>query len=153
MFLVHVSCSRRALEPSPAKIKTQRWYKHVRNKNNTPKFPNTDYLDNTFWILIVPFNLLFQRYSRSESEYFPLSHTFSKNCTFTSPGPTKFHSPMGPERRFFEIRPYKSMKDSEILAFLQEKRELQLEPSYTQNIYGWFFAILTRSILLPRLVR
>ena len=48
---------------------------------------------------------------------------------------TKFHAPIGPERRFFEIRPYKSMKDSEILAFLQEA-ESQLEPTYSQNIYG-----------------
>ena len=33
---------------------------------------------------MFPFSLLFQRYSRSERVYFPLPHTFSKNCTFTS---------------------------------------------------------------------
>ena len=38
-----------------------------------------------FWILIFPFSLLFQRNSRSESEYFPLFQTFSRNCTLTSP--------------------------------------------------------------------
>ena len=37
-----------------------------------------------FWILIFPFSLLFQRNSRSESEYFPLFQTFSRNCTLTS---------------------------------------------------------------------
>ena len=42
------------------------------------------HLDIVFWTLILPFSLLFQRNSRSEREYFPLSHTFSKNCTFTS---------------------------------------------------------------------
>ena len=50
-----------------------------------PNFKNTEiHLDIVFWILIFPFSLLFQRYSRSEREYFPLPHTFSKNCTFTS---------------------------------------------------------------------
>ena len=44
---------------------------------------NTDHLDIVFWTLIFPFSLLFQRNSRSEREYFPLSHTFSKNWTFT----------------------------------------------------------------------
>ena len=43
----------------------------------------SDHLAIVFWTLIVPFSLLFQRNSRSEREYFPLSHTFSKNCTFT----------------------------------------------------------------------
>ena len=49
-----------------------------------PKYiRNTDHLDIVFWTLIFPFSLLFQRNSRSEREYFPLSHTFSINCTFT----------------------------------------------------------------------
>ena len=71
---------------SSAKIKKQTNQKLAKTKiyMSGPKYiNNSDHLDIVFWILIFPFSLLFQRNSRSEREYFPLSHTFSKNCTFT----------------------------------------------------------------------
>ena len=35
-------------------------------------------------MLILPFNLLFHRYSRSDNEYFPRFHIFSSSSIFTS---------------------------------------------------------------------
>ena len=41
---------------------------------------------STFWMFMTPLSLLVQRYSLSESEYFPRPHTFSRNCILTSLG-------------------------------------------------------------------
>ena len=63
----------------------QRLTKNIIHQNWTKKLRHSEiHLDIVFWILMFPFSLLFQRYSRSERVYFPLPHTFSKNCTFTS---------------------------------------------------------------------